>query len=649
LKRVFPSEKNSGAASAGSEESYAPSELVQQHRVTTQLIQPSRLTAGFIHSSQVRPSITVIGLALSVGTLSFLPNFRGSAFAAESVPAQFISFDAIQKLPETLELSSSDVVAAEQETLVQTLSIPQSTETAASLPQPTSVEMSTIQISRGHSSSADADVWSDDVEVSNLERQVEHSAADVRSVLASESDQRSTSVSVNVDSESKSSTLLNLEVGHELLTSTPLATSPLSFTQLMSLQLGDALFQPNRVQGEGMTVEVNPLLAPQLKDISFNGPQSDLSASLYAKAPREWAHEYVEAMSAEYSLPTQVASKALVVQSSSSSMPIASVFHQVRAGETLQDIASTYKVSESTLVRLNQIEDPDMIQTSEFIKVPHATVGQSAVHLEPSSTQLHGYTPTAVAKPTPNGISAEANTHSTSNLNPYMQQIQAEVQHMQTLYRKSGGELVTQLEPTPMPLARTHGVQPALAGIGGMTDVPTTPPTTQPVIATATPASSNHSTSEGRQVSPDLPPLSSADTYLPAPNQLKGYIWPTKGVMTSGYGWRWGRMHRGIDIAAPIGTPVYATASGVIESSGWNSGGYGYLVDIRHSDGSLSRYAHNSRLLVHEGQQVDQGQQIAEMGSTGRSTGPHLHFEIHASGHPVNPMALLPKSRSDQS
>jgi lysostaphin len=102
-------------------------------------------------------------------------------------------------------------------------------------------------------------------------------------------------------------------------------------------------------------------------------------------------------------------------------------------------------------------------------------------------------------------------------------------------------------------------------------------------------------------------------------------------------------MHRGIDIAAPVGTPVVAAADGVVATSGWDSGGYGNKVDIRHPDGSLTRYAHNSRLLVRAGQTVRQGQLIAEMGSTGRSTGPHLHFEIRPSGKgAVNPMAFLP-------
>jgi murein DD-endopeptidase MepM/ murein hydrolase activator NlpD len=148
----------------------------------------------------------------------------------------------------------------------------------------------------------------------------------------------------------------------------------------------------------------------------------------------------------------------------------------------------------------------------------------------------------------------------------------------------------------------------------------------------------------GQMVTPNMPMLPGAGEFLPeAPQRSNGYIWPTTGTFTSGYGPRWGRMHRGIDIAGPVGTPIVAAASGVVVRSGWNSGGYGNLVDIRHSDGSLTRYAHNSRLLVREGQQVNQGQQIAAMGSTGFSTGPHLHFEIHLPGTgTVNPMAHLP-------
>jgi murein DD-endopeptidase MepM/ murein hydrolase activator NlpD len=149
---------------------------------------------------------------------------------------------------------------------------------------------------------------------------------------------------------------------------------------------------------------------------------------------------------------------------------------------------------------------------------------------------------------------------------------------------------------------------------------------------------------EGQVVSPELPPLPGAEAYLPSSSAaFAGYMWPARGVLTSGYGWRWGRMHRGIDIGAPVGTPVFAAAPGVVQFSGWNSGGYGNMVEIRHPDGSMTRYAHHSRNIVRAGQQISQGDQIAEVGSTGYSTGPHLHFEVHLpSQGTVNPIAYLP-------
>ncbi|MGB7059382.1 MAG: peptidoglycan DD-metalloendopeptidase family protein [Geitlerinemataceae cyanobacterium] len=149
-------------------------------------------------------------------------------------------------------------------------------------------------------------------------------------------------------------------------------------------------------------------------------------------------------------------------------------------------------------------------------------------------------------------------------------------------------------------------------------------------------------------VSPELPALSSPQAYLPKPSgyqqEITGFIWPSRGILTSGYGWRWGRMHKGIDIAADVGTPVVAVAPGVVTYASWNDGGYGNLVEITHADGSVTVYAHNDRILVREGQRVEQGEQVSEMGSTGFSTGPHLHFELHPGGQgAVDPMAFLPQ------
>jgi len=138
---------------------------------------------------------------------------------------------------------------------------------------------------------------------------------------------------------------------------------------------------------------------------------------------------------------------------------------------------------------------------------------------------------------------------------------------------------------------------------------------------------------------PDTPDYSPSESQ---PSGNRRWLWPARGVFTSPYGWRWGRMHKGIDIANSVGTPVVAAQSGRVTFAGWNDGGYGYLVEITHEDGSRSIYAHHSRLLVQAGEEVAQGQQIGLMGSTGRSTGPHLHFEIHAPGlGAINPMQLL--------
>ena len=113
---------------------------------------------------------------------------------------------------------------------------------------------------------------------------------------------------------------------------------------------------------------------------------------------------------------------------------------------------------------------------------------------------------------------------------------------------------------------------------------------------------------------------------------------------TSGFGMRWGRMHNGSDFAAPHGTPIYSTADGVITHAGWQSG-YGRLVKIKHAFGIETRYAHMSKIHVEKGQRVSRGQRIGDMGSTGRSTGTHLHYEVRVNGKAVNPMIYIKAAR----
>lgn len=115
---------------------------------------------------------------------------------------------------------------------------------------------------------------------------------------------------------------------------------------------------------------------------------------------------------------------------------------------------------------------------------------------------------------------------------------------------------------------------------------------------------------------------------------------PVSGIVTSRYGYRWGSTHTGIDIGAPSGTSIKAAAGGTVIFSGWK-GSYGKMIVVSHGNGIQTYYAHCSSLLVSSGQTVSAGQVIAKVGSTGRSTGPHLHFEIRVNGSTINPQSYI--------
>jgi len=118
--------------------------------------------------------------------------------------------------------------------------------------------------------------------------------------------------------------------------------------------------------------------------------------------------------------------------------------------------------------------------------------------------------------------------------------------------------------------------------------------------------------------------------------------WPVVGTVTQGYGWHEGDFHHGLDLGVPTGTPVRAAAAGKVVKASW-FGVYGLVVVLDHGHGIETLYAHNSRLLVRAGQTVAPGEIIALAGSTGRATGPHLHFEVRVDGQTVEPLAYLPK------
>ncbi len=141
------------------------------------------------------------------------------------------------------------------------------------------------------------------------------------------------------------------------------------------------------------------------------------------------------------------------------------------------------------------------------------------------------------------------------------------------------------------------------------------------------------------------PAAAAAPAAVAAPPKPDAHRWvaPIDGgfALTSGFGMRWGTLHPGQDFAVPVGTPVKAMSAGTVILAGW-SGGYGNKVEIQYWDGTISWYAHNSKLLVKQGDAVAPGQLVSLSGSTGHSTGPHLHLEIHpGGGDPVSPVPWL--------
>jgi lipoprotein NlpD len=149
--------------------------------------------------------------------------------------------------------------------------------------------------------------------------------------------------------------------------------------------------------------------------------------------------------------------------------------------------------------------------------------------------------------------------------------------------------------------------------------------------------------------SPDiLPPtvLDEGPGDRPAGDDDDGRLlaWPVRDVVvSSAYGRRWGRAHEGIDLAAPKGTPVFAAREGTVLYASDKLSGYGKMVVLQHEGDLLTAYAHNSSLLVREGDRVRAGQMIARVGQTGRATAPHLHFEVRRGQIPQNPLRFLPK------
>ncbi|AUM74392.1 DUF5930 domain-containing protein [Paracoccus jeotgali] len=168
------------------------------------------------------------------------------------------------------------------------------------------------------------------------------------------------------------------------------------------------------------------------------------------------------------------------------------------------------------------------------------------------------------------------------------------------------------------------------AGVGG----PLTPAT----VSTSGNAAITQSEARAKEI---IVSLDQVNRYRIAADKLPLDM-PVKSAFryTSGFGQRWGRAHQGVDLAAPVGTPIVAPGEGVVTFAGWQRG-YGNLIKIEHALGTETRYGHLSKIRVKVGQKVSRGALIGDMGNTGRSTGPHLHYEVRVNGAAVNPMKFI--------
>ena len=344
--------------------------------------------------------------------------------------------------------------------------------------------------------------------------------------------------------------------------------------------------------------------------------------------------------------------------------------YTVQPGDTIDSIARLHNVSRKKILEANQIKNPNRLSVNDQLVIPleasaqvvsgnvelsFASNNSDAVAFSPRNATAAKTSGSKIMPRVTRDISGDLSTNQDNLRNPYISKLRNDIDKLRNQFQNQYSEdsspvsIQDSSSPVDSRFSATDNLPstiPAVNQEGEVSTLDKSYSSEEVVISSTTSSPGNYnplfSTPLRNRLNPQLPPLSSPEEYLP--NFFNGYIWPAQGTFTSGYGWRWGRMHRGIDIAAPIGTPIFAAATGEVIFAGWNSGGYGNLVKLKHSDGSVTLYAHNNKILVHQGQKIKQGQQIAEMGSTGFSTGPHLHFEIRPNGtKAIDPIALLPQ------
>lgn len=301
----------------------------------------------------------------------------------------------------------------------------------------------------------------------------------------------------------------------------------------------------------------------------------------------------------------------------------------VQPGDSLGSIASRYNVGVETLMSFNGLES-HLIHPGQVLKVPfiEAKGGVAeAAPLPPPGFRLHVLEPgeTISSLQSRYGLSLEAIV----GANPDISSLDRLPAGLELLIPPGEGLVVT-LEPgwTILDVVEVYGVSPV-------------------TLARANGIDSPDDLYPGKLLFlPGVQPVAAMDRLKQVRAEENRYIWPVHGRLTSFFGRRnlgmgTSSFHRGLDIAAPHGTPVVAARAGTVTFAGWSNQGYGNLVKIRHHGGAETWYAHFSQVHVRVGQYVEQGEVIGRIGSTGISTGPHLHLELHEQGRAIDPLSYL--------
>jgi murein DD-endopeptidase MepM/ murein hydrolase activator NlpD len=303
------------------------------------------------------------------------------------------------------------------------------------------------------------------------------------------------------------------------------------------------------------------------------------------------------------------------------------IVHKVVSGDTLDKISKKYKVSIDTIANVNKghLKNPHFLQIDQVLFIP-ANETVNKVKQEKRLEQIAAKLKINLAdekKPEKTVKTAGANPESKAA-------VSGNSRESNIVHKLAAGETIEKL-------AKKYGISIEKILAANPKIKPTLLQIDQPVIIPVNNISRNESrTRSVRLASRSLMARNDNDTL----RSTGRFVWPAVGELSSGFGQRGREFHKGIDVAAAVGTPIISAASGKVIYTGWEQG-YGMTVEIRHYNGLVTRYAHCSRIFVGVGQSVSTGERIAAIGMTGHVTGPHVHFEVLVNGTQENPRNYL--------